>query len=347
VKKRKVSQQQIAKDLGLSQTLVSMVLNGRKNGVSADSYSKIWKHAKVIGYQPKGMKLSDQAEEAGTVGFILRSGIKLDTTNRYFSHVQHGLHQALSAKGHSLIFLGYEDLLDARSLEESFSPNRSMRGIALLGEVKLPFLHALRQMESRIVSVGAQYPGLCHSVQPNEQQAAEQLVEHLVSLGHKTFGWIGGMQGMQRGRYRMEAVMSALRLRNISIQRDHFMEFVKADRGEGREAACRFLMLKKKKQRPTALICFNSLIARGAVTLLQQSGVRVPEEVSVVSMDRSGANTEDHPFMTRAGADPEKLGYFAGEMILKSEGAHADVFSDLVISSEITLGESSGNALVV
>ena len=55
---KKVSQTQLAKELGISQALVSLVLNGRRQGISPDSYDRIWAHAVKRGYSPKGMHLA-------------------------------------------------------------------------------------------------------------------------------------------------------------------------------------------------------------------------------------------------------------------------------------------------
>src|SRR5579859_1496993 len=72
-KKERVSQQSIAHDLGVSQALVSMLLNGMRQNISADSYRRIWDHALKIGYRPKGMQLNGNGTLVTNVGFILRS----------------------------------------------------------------------------------------------------------------------------------------------------------------------------------------------------------------------------------------------------------------------------------
>src|SRR5712671_5701197 len=84
-KKEDVSQQQIARDLGVSQALVSMVLNGKRENISEDSYRRIWDHALKIGYRPKGMQLNGSGGLNTNVGFILRSGLRLHTQSNFFS----------------------------------------------------------------------------------------------------------------------------------------------------------------------------------------------------------------------------------------------------------------------
>ena len=94
----RISQTQLARDLGVSQGLVSMVLNGRRENISPETYQRIWDRAISLGYKPKGMKLEQSPTGARQrqVGFILRAGHNIHTQGSYFGHVLHGLHSALS-----------------------------------------------------------------------------------------------------------------------------------------------------------------------------------------------------------------------------------------------------------
>jgi LacI family transcriptional regulator len=343
MKKVRISQQQIARDLGLSQTLVSMVLNGRRHGVSEESYRQIWSHARRVGYKPKGMnpELAEDGQTA-TVGFILRSGLKLYSQSPFFGHVQHGLHEALTGHGVSLVYLGTEEHLDVKKLKELYGDRKVFRGLVVFGEVKRPFLHALKQLEPRIVSVSAQYPGLCHSVVYNEEQAAEMIVQHLTALGHREFAWLGGSRGMQRSQRRLEATLGALRLRNLTINPKFIVEVEGADRLEGRQAAELMLKATGKRHRSTAWICYNGTMARGVVNYLLQQGVSIPDDVSVATFDRTRLCEEEHPTLTGASVAPEELGRVAAELLLRSSGEAREMFSDMVLASELIPRESTG-----
>ncbi len=345
MKKVRISQQQIARDLGLSQTLVSMVLNGRRHGVSEESYRQIWSHARRVGYKPKGMspELVEEGKTA-TVGFILRSGLKLYSQSPFFGHVQHGLHEALTAQGISLVYLGTEDHLEVRQLKELYGDRKVFRGLVVFGEVKRAFLHALKQLEPRIVTVSAQYPGLCHSVVYNEEQAAELIVQHLADLGHREFAWLGGNRGMQRPQRRLEATVSALRLRNLTINPKFIVEVDDADRLEGRQAAELMLKAASHRHRPTAWICYNGTMARGAVNCLLQQGLRIPADISIATFDRTRLCEEELPTLTGASVAPEELGRVAAEVLLRSSGESKEMFSDMVLASELIPRDSTGPA---
>ena len=90
-----------------------MVLNGRRAGISPETYDRIWAHAEKRGYHPKGMKLtaSPSAGRPRSVGFMLRAPLRLSTLGNYFGRVQQGLHAVIGEAGLTTAFLGSEDTL--------------------------------------------------------------------------------------------------------------------------------------------------------------------------------------------------------------------------------------------
>lgn len=342
---KKVSQTQLAKELGISQALVSLVLNGRRAGINAETYGRIWAHATKRGYHPKGMRLaSSPAALAHQVGIILRAPLRLNTPTLYFGHVQHGLHSALEAREVSAVFLGAEDQLDGDKLRRLFPAGHAFRGIVLIGEVARPFLDRLRRFDLRIVAVSARYPGLCHSVLGNEPQALESLVAHLHALGHRRFGWIGGNVGLGRHEARLQAFQAALNRFGLALAPRYTISRTEGDRAEGAEAALSVLPHARRRDFPTAFICYNTLMAAGAARAFGRAGLRVPADVSLASADLSPVATEGTPRITAAGSNPEKLGEAAARLVLEARPDETGSFTDLMLPAHLFVGETTGPA---
>ena len=324
-----------------------MVLNGRKEGVSKESYHQIWNHARRSGYRPKGMITEPvpEIEKTGSVGFLLRSDAKLYSQNPFFAHVQQGLHDYLAQYGITQIFLGNENHIDVDKLKELYLNRQSLRGLVVLGEVARPFLIALKKLEPRIVSVAVQYPGLCHSVVANDEQGADLIVQHLMDLGHRSFAWLGGYRGMQRSRARFNALTSAFRLRDTAIDPKFCVEMEGAECLQGRMAAAAILNGAPREEIPTAWICFSGPMARGAANYLLQEGIKIPGDISLISFDNTRVCEEDYPTLTGAGTIPEKMGRVAGELLLQNESETGERFTDIVLASELLVRESTGKAL--
>jgi LacI family transcriptional regulator len=344
--KKKVSQQRIARDLGISQALVSLALNGRKDGINPETYTAIWEHALGLGYEPKGMVLAQSPAEARQkqVGFILRAGLTIHNQGSYFGLVLHGLHTALAAKGYAAVFIGAEDTLDRPRLEAFFPTGHSLKGVVMMGEVAPAFLKDLRRYERRLVAVSARHPGLCHSVIGNEAQSLDLLVDHLHGLGHRRFGWLGGNVGLNRHQMRYDAFREALRRHQLSFQDRYSVQLAQGDRAEGGDAILSLLPQAKRKDFPTAFVCYNTLMAAGATKALLREKWRVPGDFSVAGADNSALAASESPRITVAGCDAEKLGATAARIILDSTGTDDESFNDLILPSQLLPGETTGPA---
>ncbi len=341
MKSGKVSQQRIARDLGVSQALVSLVLNGKRENISEETYQRIWRYAIKIGYEPKGMQFGGRNSVGANVGFILRAGLRLYTQSNFFSHVQHGLHETLHDHGLNSVFLGSEDDLSPTMLRQKLRRSH-LFGVIVLGQVTESFARAIHSVQPRIVAVSASYPGLCHSVMPNERQALDQLVQHLIELGHKDFAWLGGNKSLRQSVSRKVAFVEALESRGLKFRSDFAAEADGGDRMDGRYSAEVILSRSTPKKYPTAWIALNGLIARGAINHLMQHGWNVPRQISVTAVDATRVCTEESPEITGANADPEKMGATAAELLLKTMNWDEEALSDVVLPSQLTVRQSSG-----
>ena len=318
-----------------------MVLNGRKDGISEESHRRIWERALHLGYQPKGMRPSITSDPSKQihVGFILRSGLALHTQSNYFSHIQHGLHETLQSQGINTVFLGAESKLSETAFRVALETRKTLFGIAIMGEVETAFLKAVKQLCPRVVAVSISYPGQCHSVQSNENQSLDLLIGHLVALGHKRFAWIGGNRALARHADRYRAFRNALAARDLPFDENWALTTDQADRAEGRQAA--ELFLARPRPRPTALVCFNGLMARGAANHFGACGVSIPGDLSLTAVDATRICTEEHPFITGASADPEAMGRKTAELILGSSGEPDEMYLDAILPSRLTIRETS------
>ncbi len=343
-KPRRISQTQLAKDLGISQALVSLVLNGRKDGINPDTYQRIWDHAVSLDYQPKGMKFErlPRAAQLRQVGIILRSGLNIHTQGSYFNHVLYGLHTVLAEQGHAAVFLGSEDGLKRNRLRQYFPTGHALQGIVLFGEVKPGFLHQLQQFTTNIVAVSARHAGHSHSVVGNEPQALSAIVQHLHELGHRRIGWLGGNAGLGRHEARHRAYVEALQLHGLKVDERYAVYLQQGDRAEGAEAILSLLPQRARKDFPTAFITYNLHMAIGATHALLREGVAVPGDISVAAADYSPLAKEVTPHITAAGCEAEKLGRAAAKLLHDTARQDEGWFQDLILPAELYRGQSTG-----
>jgi LacI family transcriptional regulator len=343
---KRISQDQIAKELGVSQSLVSLVLNGRREGVADESYKMIWAAALKQGYVPRGGMQPIHAPDVqhSYVGVVMRSGLALAAQNNTFSHVSHGLFTALQHLNISLAFLGGEGDLDETRLFEVMSRRDPLLGIVVLGEVKEPFMQALGELNMKLVNVYASAPGLCHSIVPNDKQSVEQLVDHLVSLGHTRFAWLGGNSKLGRNRLRLAALQERLAARDLPLDDRCVVNAEGGERQDGFDCAAELVRRSEGRELPTAWVCHNGLIARGGLQFAYLRGIKVPEEISIAAVDRTRVCTEIHPHLTSAASDPELIGVESAKLLRaqpEEVGQWGKMLIDLVAPSVFEAGETS------
>lgn len=348
-KTTRISQTQIANELGFSQALVSMALNGRKKGISESTYKIIWDYAIQHGYSPRGMSIETAKENVSitTIGYILRSPLKLANKSNFFSHVHQGLHDRMNANGIKTIFLGSEDDIEDASKKAPLAISESVKGIAIMGEVKPEFFEKIRSLGRPIVYISSRAMGKCHSILSNEAESAELLVEHLCSLGHTKFVWLGGNQSMGRHHDRLSGLTRALQSRGLELESKFALKCSGADRKEGFEFARKVIEIGSNSEMPTAWICLNGLIARGAINYLFQNGYKVGKEISVAAIDMTTVCQEESPTITCAGADPEILGAEAGRILMTALSGESVALSDVTLPSKFLAGESTGPASIL
>lgn len=340
---KRISQTHIAKKLGYSQALVSMVLNGRKKGISEAAYERIWDYAIENGYSPRGMSIDSVKESSGaaTIGYILRSPLKLANKSNFFSHIHQGLYDLLEKHNLKTIFLGSESDIDISKLPEMGVLTNSVKGIAIMGEVNPTFLDGIRNLGIPVTYISARASGKCHSVLSNEAESGELLVDHLYEMGHRSFAWLGGNKFMGRHKERHEGVTEALKKYNLTIDPKFDARLTGADRREGSNAAQQIIE-SANGELPTAWICLNSLMARGAISYLFQNGYRVPQDVSIAAIDMTNVCIEEHPQITSASATPEDMGSEAGRILLESIKSSGKSLMDVTLPSQIRKLESTG-----
>lgn len=343
---RPISQLRIATDLGFSQSLVSKVLNGHRDGIPDATVDQIWSHAREHGYRPRGINhdlfVADTVA-AGMVGFVLRSPLRLANESHIFHHALQGMHEVLVKKNIRTVFLGTESDIDPAELRRAVQRHQLMRGLVLMGEVKPAFMNEIARCEKPVVLISARYPGLAHSVLTNLTQSGELLVNHLHGLGHRRFGWIGSSHSLNSHARHRDAYVRALAAHGLELDPRCEVVVPEASRHHGHTAAAE-LLERNRRRPPTAIICFNAMIARAAMNLFFQRGLQVPRDLSVAAFDMTQVCVEEKPYITGASALPESLGAHAAQLILARSAQPDPSLCEVILPAELATRDTTGRA---
>jgi DNA-binding LacI/PurR family transcriptional regulator len=273
--------------------------------VSEQSRRKVLRAAKELGYRPNAYARSLASKRLHTIGVLVN-----DVTNPYFGGVYASLAKAAYAAGYDLLMApGTRSASKEAGLVNTLLEHR-VAGLALLSPIMKTFelRGVTTDMPTVVVGREVSLAGV-DVVTTDERQAATSVVTRLVELGHRDIAHInGGGNRPAKDRaaaYRETMVEFGFRVREVPGA------FTQA----GGQAGARAVL--EMSPVPTAVIAANDLIAVGAMGVFQSSGLRVPEDISVVGYDDSQIAQLDLVRLTSVRQSIDQFGSAAITMLVQ------------------------------
>ncbi|GGC12292.1 LacI family transcriptional regulator [Novosphingobium endophyticum] len=254
--------------MGVSATTVSYVLNGT-GAVGAEMSKRIRATAKQLGYRANQAAKAVRTGKTRTVGLILP-----DLTNPFFPLLAQPIQMAAYEAGYAVLLIDSHGNTDwERSGAEDLLA-RGVDGIIWCPATEVDSLATLKG-EVPIVAIDRPLPDY-DSVSADSYGGARQLAEHLLALGHHSVGMVTGPMSLSSARMRRDGFVDRFsKAGTIAWEMENSFSINLC--ADVREAVC--------KNRASAIICANDLIALGVMRFLYGQGARVPDEVSVVGFD--------------------------------------------------------------
>ncbi len=305
---RNVSLKGLAKHLGLSITTVSIVLNSSPNASSIPQETKdrIFEAAEKFNYRPNYFARSLRAQRSFTLGVIVP-----ELSDGYSAMVLNGVEAALSKEGFFYLTASHLHREDLLKHNPQMLIERQVEGIIAV-DTPVRF-----QSELPVVTVSGheEIEGVTNIVL-NHENAAELGIGHLFMLGHRKIAFIKGQDFSSDTEIRWETIAEAAKKRGIEMDDDLITQL----EGEGPSPEIGYVVTKKilAKNKPfTALFAFNDISAIGAIRALQEVGLRVPEDVSVLGFDDIYAAEFHNPALTTIRQPLFEMGKLAAQTLLK------------------------------
>jgi len=272
-----VNIKEIAKRAGISPSTVSRVING-KNYVNPKKREQILALIEETGYVPNKAARSMVLKKSFAVGIIMP-----ETFNMFQRQLFSIIERHLESFGYHTIF--FFASFDGKSDEACLNRLKAEKpdGVIILHEIMSPlFYEYIQKAGLPAVTTTFHYPGI-NAFHVNEEQASRDAVRHLIGLGHRRIMMISG-EGFNFGRQRAEGFFQALI--EADIPRDkNLVIIVRNYTAEFGIYGMKELLLREGKKSFTALFAATDELAIGAIRVLNDEGLRVPEDISVVGFD--------------------------------------------------------------
>lgn len=318
---KRVTLADVARKAGLSVSAASMILNGRPDTrLSQDAHDRVHAAAAELGYRPNVAARGLKTDKTHTFAFVS----DVVATTRFASGLIKGALTAAEAAGHVMMVLetGGDPKRETEAIGAAL--DRQVDGIVFATmRARELFLPEIR-IETPVVMLNATNARFPHAVLPDEYGGGRAAVHVLSDAGFRDgIALLGQSDAKEKGLFRSATV--AQRVAGIrDTMAELGLDFVSEtsvwlwEPDEGYQATKRLL---RQKTGPKAIVAMNDRLAFGAYQAASEAGVRIPEDLSIVSFDNDELAAYLRPGLTTVALPHEAMGSRAVELILQPEPA--------------------------
>lgn len=331
----KVTLREVAERVGLAAGTVSAVLNNAPSSraIPEVTRQRIRSAAQDLNYRPNFLARSLRKKRSYTVGLIIE-----EIGDAYGSMVISGVEAYL--RQHNYFFLTVIHRHDESMLREhaQLLLERGVEGFitvdtSLQEPLPLP-----------TVSVAGHRPlkGLINIVL-DQERGARVALEHLLSLGHRKIAFMRGQPSSSDSENRWKAVCKVAGELGLEMDTDLIvnLEFDDPSPQLGYPYAKQLLARKKPF---TALFTYNDIAAIGAIRAIQEEGLRIPHDISVVGFDDIPWAAFHTPSLTTVRQPLDRMGQMAAETLVGMIEHTGEYSPEIAIEPTLVVRESTGKA---
>lgn len=300
---------EIADLANVSRTTVSRVLNN-SGYVSEKARQSVLKVIEETGYIPSAHAKALRTKRSRVIGVILPK-ISTETSSR----VVNGMNEVLAGSGYQIL-LANTNLDKEKEIEYlKLLQSRQVDGVVLLGtntEKKLQ--KEMRELKIPVIVVGQELAGI-PSIVFDDYGAARELAGLFVEKGYRSIAFIGVDEADRAvGLMRKKGFLSLLNEHGISIK-ESWMQTGDFSIESGYEAMRK--ILKNSNETPEAVFAVTDRMAVGALRLMKEKGLKVPEDIAIAGIGASEISRYIEPSLTTVEYQNEKAGIEAAQWMLK------------------------------
>ncbi|HEY5563499.1 MAG TPA: LacI family DNA-binding transcriptional regulator [Clostridiaceae bacterium] len=284
-----MNSEEIAKLAGVSRSTVSRVINNYSN-VPEETRNKVLEIIKKYNYFPQASARTLAGKAAKIIGLIIIDTKEENEDRRvfsstYFSEFTSILVDIAKSKGYYVLVSIVSRPRDFNTVKELLY-NKTIAGAVFIGGKNIEgSIEDLIISKQLIVVIGRRFEktetkNKCLTVNPDNFNGAYNATKYLIEKGHKTIAHICGDTGQLASIERYEGYMKALADFNIIIRKNLIF---KGNYTEESGYVCAYKLLSTQK--PDAILAGNDAMAIGCLRAIEEKGLNVPKDISLVGFD--------------------------------------------------------------
>jgi len=311
----------IAKRAGVSHSTVSRAL--RVNHlVSSETSKRIREIAQEMGYRPSAVARSLKTKRTEVLGVIVSN-----ISDPFFSEILNGIEASAQAGGYSLfIAASQHDPIKERQIVQTMMEQRT-DGVIICSSSFSPE-HGRQLLSYGFPVVVVNHQGsesFNYSIYHDDVDGSSQITRHLISLGHKRIAYLGNSQSGRTTQDRLHGFLDVMSEADLEVPNSFIHHVEGGDPILGQKSVEYFTRLTPK---PTAIVCFNDMLAIGVLKGCEVAGFRVPEDLSVTGFDNITYSAFTTPCLTTFDQPKFSIGQEAAQLLLDLLRAEDGIIKD-------------------
>ncbi|HBC27291.1 MAG TPA: LacI family transcriptional regulator [Ruminococcaceae bacterium] len=334
---------EIAARAGVSVSTVSRIINSPDDSFARKEVrDQVWAIIKETGYTPnqnaralKRGKSKAQETPAGALACILGRTRRVED-DPFFAQLARVIEQRAMERGYP-VRLSYSVFdMKASAVPEKIKSFRA-DGAIVLGRFSGGYIGFLERQYKNLVYVGRNVVSAdCDQIICDGYEATRIAIRHLIACGHRRIGYIG--ETSNEVRYR--AYLDTLREHGLECSACLVSDCLQNGAG-GYQGAER--LLKTADPLPTAVFCATDIAAIAALRRFAEAKIKVPEQLSLISMDNIELSGYVSPMLTTVGMPIVEMGNMAVQTLINRIQKQHGLPMKIFLPNKLTIRESVAN----
>ncbi|WP_065964521.1 LacI family DNA-binding transcriptional regulator [Curtobacterium sp. UCD-KPL2560] len=297
----------VAARAGVSPATASRVMSGNA-ATSQESRDAVERAARELDFRPNLQARALRSTRSDTIGLLVS-----DVRNPFFADLAHTVEQAALAAGYVTLLGNANERADQQNRYLDTLIARRVDGVIVAPQGNdTGTVQQLVDRQIPTVFVDRVIPGIrVPSVTTDSRTGIRQTVAHLAALGHTRVGYIAGPQSVSTGRERFDAWQDAVADSTLSRDPD-LVVFGDFQAASGSAGVTTLLGLDEP---PTAIFAADSLMAVGAIAILNKLGLRVGVDIALVAFDDIEWFSLLEPALSVVAHSVEDMGHTAVDLL--------------------------------
>ena len=330
---KRISQRDIARQLGVNVSTVSRALRGL-DGVSMELKQQIEQLAEAGGYRPNPFAVSLRYDTTRTIGIVVP-----DVAYNHNAHIVKSIEAEARKAGYMCIITDSNDQSENEKNCVELLMNMHVEGIIIcLSQDTTDFSHLERLKRARIPVVlfdRAADIGLS-SVIINDVVSAREATKCLIEGGAQRIAFLGGPNQMKQNTDRKHGYLEALREHRIPIR----TELVKCHRISFNSGLTDTLDLLSLPEPPDAILATHGLLAISALQAITSRGFSIPKDIAVIAYMSDWVSEMSHPRLSFVKQNLKEIGVKALRLLLDQMSGD-DSVQHVVVNARLELRDST------